>query len=64
MWMFLAKFLNVAYVAGLLWCVVGNPPTWTYVGFVPLFAAMIYAELRAEGDLPPRWRKRIRNAGR
>lgn len=58
MWMFLAKFLNVAYVAGLLWCVVGNPPTWTYVGFVPLFAAMIYAELRAEGELPLRRMRR------
>lgn len=58
MWQFLAKFLNVTYVAGLLGCIVGNPPTWTYFGFVPLFAAMIYAELRAEGELPLRRMRR------
>ena len=63
MWRLLAMLCNVTYVAGLLWCVVGNPPTWTYFGFAPLFAAMIYAELRAEGELPLR-RRRSRYADR
>ncbi len=51
MWKTLAMFLNLLYVLGLLACLAKNPPWPVYLAFVPLFAAMIAAEIMAEGGL-------------